>query len=390
MRKLALIALSLLLATGLLRAQVDSAGVAKTLALVDEYMLALEQETLDVKLSECDLLLETCTDSLLRQAVALKLYNHYADSRLMGDESVAVHLYDRWFAHGPVAFPSGEARSKARLFVEFNRSSLLGMPAPVLQMQGFDDEPVTVPQSSGRRSLLYFYDTGCSKCKLEVILLRSWLEEQPDELDLYALYVGSDRDAWKAFAADKLQVGNSRVRVLHAWDPELTSDFQRLYGILQTPRLFLVDTDGIIMGRRLSVDALRQLTQIETMDAELRDRNPVGAKLPSIRVEGVLRRPSGGADRKTLDLSTLRGRPAYLVFYSEGCNRCQEELPALARAMRCGSRSFEVNVDEILAEQPALAKELFDAFDLSELPHIIAVDRHGVITDRYLSFAGKE
>lgn len=389
MRRLALIGLSLLLGVLPLRAQVDSAGVARTLALVDEYIAALEQEPLDVKLSECDLLVETCTDSLLRQAVAVKLYRHYADSRLMGEEAVAIHLYDRWFARGPVAFPSKDESAKAHIFVAFNRASQLGLQAPELEMRGFEDEPVTVPAPDGRRSVLYFYDTGCAKCKLEVILLRSWLEEQPGELDLYAIYVGSDRAAWKEYVAGRLQVANPRIRVVHAWDPEMESDFQRRYGILQTPRIFLLDEAGTIIGRRLTVDALRQLTQIEVMDEELDSRNPVGARLPALTVPGALYRPNG-AVAKTLDLSRLRGRPAYLVFHSEGCSRCQAELPVLERSLRCGAKAFLVDVDRILAEDPALAKQLFDAFDLSTLPHILAVDRRGVITDRYISFAETE
>ena len=52
MRRLALIFLSLLPAVLPLRAQVDSAGVAKTLSLVDGYILALEQEELMQKAAD--------------------------------------------------------------------------------------------------------------------------------------------------------------------------------------------------------------------------------------------------------------------------------------------------------------------------------------------------
>ena len=125
------------------------------------------------------------------------------------------------------------------------------------------------------------------------------------------------------------------------------------------------------------------------MDEELWGRNPVGARLPSIRVEGTLRKPCGSRTR-TMDLSRLRGRPAYLVFYSESCSRCKVEIPALEASLQRGSKAFLVNVDEILATRPELAKQLFDAFDLSLLPHIISLDARGRVTDRYLSFAGKE
>lgn len=391
MRRLALIGLVWLLGAVGASGQPDSTAVARVLGMVDEYVAALEAEDLDTKVSECDFLVGTCTDSLLRQAVATKLYGHYVDSKLMGEEAVAIHLYDRWFADGTVAFPDEGMRFQAKLFAEFNRSSLLGLPAPVLEMRGPEEEPVTVPAPDGeRRSVLYFYDTDCAKCKLEAILLRSWLEEQEAPLDLYAVYVGSDRQAWLSYIAERLRIESPRVRVRHAWDPEVESDFQRLYGILQTPRLFLLDRTGIIIGRRLTVDALKQLVELGTMDEELTGRNPVGALLPSIRVEGILHRPCGAARTCTRDLSRLRGRPCYLVFHSESCERCKEELPLLLPSLRRGSKAFLVNVDEILAERPELARQLFDAFDLSLLPHILSVDAHGRITGRYLSFAGTE
>ena len=387
MRRLAAIGLALLLGVFPALAQVDTAAVARALGMVDGYVAALEPEDLDTKVAECDFLVSTCVDSLLRQAVATRLYAHYADSQLMGDEAVAIHLYDRWFADGTVAFPTEAERFQARLFAEFNRSSLTGLPAPVLEMRGFEDEPVTVPAPDGqRRSVLYFYDTDCAKCKLEAILLRSWLEDQEADLDLYAVYVGSDRDAWRSYVAERLQFTSPHIRIRHAWDPEVSSDFQRLYGILQTPRLFLLDRTGVITGRRLTVDALMQLVEMGTMDEELFNRNPVGARLPAIRVEGILRKACGASVVRTRDLSRLKGRPAYLVFYSESCSRCQEELPALEASLKRGGKAFLVNVDEVLAERPELARQLFDSFDLSLLPHIIAVDAKGRITERYCSF----
>ena len=386
MRRLVLIGLCWLGSLCMAFAQPDSVAVAKALGMVEEYIAALEPEELDTKVAECDFLVSSCPDSLLRQAVATKLYAHYADSPLMGDEAVAIHLYDRWFADGTVAFPREEDRFRAKVFAEFNRASQLGLPAPVLEMRGMAEETVTVPAPSGEtRSILYFYDTDCAKCKMEAILLRSWLEEQEADLVFYALYVGSDAQAWKDYVAERLQISSPHVKVIHAWDPEVASDFQRLYGILQTPRLFLLDRSGVIIGRRLTVDALRQLVEMGSMDEELFNRNPVGSRLPPIRVEGILRRPCGSSVR-TRDLSRLRGRPAYLVFYSESCSRCQEELPALEASLKRGSKAFLVNVDEILATRPELAKQLFDAFDLSLLPHIISVDARGRITERYCSF----
>jgi hypothetical protein len=47
--------------------------------------------------------------------------------------------------------------------------------------------------------------------------------------------------------------------MIHVWDPELESDYQRKYGVLQTPRMFLIAPDGTVVGRGLDTPALQML-----------------------------------------------------------------------------------------------------------------------------------
>lgn len=366
-------------------AQTDSASVAKVLSMVDGYVLAIEAESLDQKALETDFLISTCTEDDLRKAVALKLFDHYCDSKLMGEEAVAIHIFDNWFADGKVPMRDEVELLNARIFADFNRSSLLGMPAPVVEMTGMEGEPVTVPGANGRQSVLYFYDAECPKCRLESIMLRTWLEEQERPLDFYAIYLGTDHDAWTEYVSEKLSVTSNVVSIHHCWDPEVASDYQRLYGILQRPKLFLVDSRGIITGRRLTVDALDQLVSTGAVDEELLGRNPLGSKLPAIKADGVWRRGNRTKVR-TMDLSRLKGKPAYLVFYSESCTRCQEQMAAVDKVVAGGATVFLVNVDETMAGKPELARKLLDSFDLSILPHIISLDKKALVTDKYISF----
>ena len=110
-------------------AQVDSTRLAELDKRLDKYFQILEPENVDVKSRECDLLIDSAKDSLLRQHIALKAYEHYLNSTLMGDEGVAVHLTDTWFASGRVSMGGEEVLFNARIFADFNRQSLLGKPA---------------------------------------------------------------------------------------------------------------------------------------------------------------------------------------------------------------------------------------------------------------------
>ena len=228
-------------------------------ARLDGYLAALVGESAATQSAECDFLIESTQDSLLRQYVAIKLYDHYLQSPVMGDDAVAVHVAREWFLSGKVAMKTEEDLFHARLFVEFNQHSLIGMQAPAVTLFSPSGDAVQLP-SEGQWSVLYFYDTSCSTCKRETARLKELVAEGTYPVSVYAIYVGGSDTDWEAYRADF-------PGVTHLWDPAITSDWQRLYGVLQTPRLFLVNPEGIIVGRGLDTAALRQLLAQEFASA---------------------------------------------------------------------------------------------------------------------------
>ena len=238
--------------------QLDSAVTAALDARLDEYFSALERESIQIKIAESDFMLESCADSLVRQYVAVRIYDHFLGSKVMGDEAVAVHMVDDWFIPGKVAMFSDIDLLNARVYAQFHRSSLIGMEAPELTLRGLDGSAVTAP-ASGAVSVLFFYDTSCSKCKLEMLKLREYLPGLEVPLEFYAVYTGAFEDQWKDFLEARWDFDTPYVRVHHAWDPELDSNFQMLYGVLQTPQMLLIDADGTIVGRSLDTEALAKL-----------------------------------------------------------------------------------------------------------------------------------
>lgn len=223
-------------------------------SLLARYYLALEQEDIPTKIQEVDFLISSSRDSLTRQHVALAIYDHYVDSRVMGEEEVAIHVYDRWFASGEVPMRGEFDRMAADIFAEFNRHTLLGAEAPVLSLYDPEGRKVSLP-STGRTSILYFYDTSCSKCKIEAGLLPGALRHIDFDLDFYAVYSGSNAESWAAFR-DSFLLDNPHIRLIHLWDPELESDYLRMYGVMSTPRIYVTEPGGVIIGRRLEADSL--------------------------------------------------------------------------------------------------------------------------------------
>lgn len=240
--------------------KLDSLKRAALDAKLAEYVMAIEREGQEVQKQECDFLIESCTDSLVRQYVALNLYDYYLTSKVMGSEAVAIHLLDNWFFNGKVKMPYEMDLINARVYADFNRQSLLGNVAPDLLMKTMHGEPYHVLSTApGRYEVLYFYDTDCARCRVETALVCDLLENEDFPVAFYAIYAGDNMEAWKTYVEDRFDFTPSGADVIHLWDPELDSDFQRKYAVLQTPRMYLIDPDGIIIGRGLDVDALSHM-----------------------------------------------------------------------------------------------------------------------------------
>lgn len=266
MKKTVSILLSLLLAVVLSAQSTDSSKFAALGLKLAEYYDAMKGESLAVQEAECDFLIESASDVALRQFIAQDIYEHYMNSPMMGSENIAVHVFDKWFSDGTLAMSSPEKSADARTYAEFNRQSLIGERAPVLELEGFDGAQVSLFGTENpmkKFSVLYFYDTDCTKCKLETYRLNSLFADRNYPIQLYAIYVGDNQEAWKNYITGQFGNISSSVisakpsfSIIHLWDPTLSSDFQRKYGVTTAPRLFLIGPDCIILGRGLDTEAL--------------------------------------------------------------------------------------------------------------------------------------
>ena len=276
-----------------------------------EYTAALESESVAARNSECDFLISTCQLPETRQYAALWLYEHYRESKLLGDEDVAVHIASEWFLSEKVPMKSEADYLAAKLFVHLNGKVLLGMKAPVATLKDENLLDQAIP-SEGRYSVLYFYDTSCSSCRVESSRLDAFVRTSDLPVDFYAIYTGSDEAAWALYRATGLRGG-----FIHLFDP--SGDVIMTYGVIKTPRMFLIAPDGTILGRGLDTPSLKALLErelageayeygsdasIRLFDSLLQDASAsdVYLLMQSIRTETLERGDTLGWKRLTGDL----------------------------------------------------------------------------------------
>ena len=198
--------------------------------------------------------------------IAYFMYRYYRDSRIMGYDEIAIYVADNYFLNGKYNLPDEEARLEMRLFADANRRSLIGMRASVMTMQDPAGNDIRFPEGEQDYSILYFYDDECPACQRMAPALMQYLTRCDKDINVtvYMVYTQDDRERWMDYVAKVIHPFNlpDNVTLVNLWDPEMKSDFLTAYGVISTPKLFLVDRNGAIIGRELTPTALSQVVEL--------------------------------------------------------------------------------------------------------------------------------
>lgn len=198
--------------------------------------------------------------------IAYYIYRYYRESRIMGYDEIAIYVADNYFLNGKYKLPDEEARLEMRLFADANRRSLIGMRAPVLTMQDPAGNDIRFPEGEQDYYILYFYDDECPACQRMTPTLMQYLSRSDEDINftVYMVYTQDDRERWMDYVAKVVHPFDlpDNVSLFNLWDPEMSSDFLTAYGVISTPKLFLVDRNGVIIGRELTPTALSQVVEL--------------------------------------------------------------------------------------------------------------------------------
>lgn len=243
-----------------------ASATAQEHASVTAYLQTLLEEPVDTIDTRVDRLIDSVgrQHPELQSKVAGIVFDFFTASPVMGHEAVAIHIADNWFLNRRLKLENEELYPIIATYAEFNRRSLVGCPAPELEMEDIHGIPVRVRDAATACNVLFFYDTECSTCRREAPLLADLLRNYHGEtLTLFAIYTQSDRQAWEAYVQETFAgIDNPDVTIVHLWDPEAATGFHKKYAVLSTPMMFLTDSQNIIVGRGLDCEALAQMLDI--------------------------------------------------------------------------------------------------------------------------------
>lgn len=182
------------------------------------------------------------------------ILNNSAQSKYMSMEKVFVALAQKYYLTGEAFWISDKTKENIAREVHFRKNNLLGNLAKELLLEDENGQYQSLLQQSTNYTVIVFWEPDCGHCKQQIPQLFNevFLAADPSDLSVFAVFTGTDKQAWTDFLKQHELNG-----WLNVWDPQQTSDFRVNYNVRSTPMIYLLDANKTILGKQLTIEQLK-------------------------------------------------------------------------------------------------------------------------------------
>ncbi len=186
----------------------------------------------------------------------ISLLNKYANTNIMGHEAVYVHIAEKYYSGDQAYWLDKGDKFRIKDRAAKMKPTLIDKQAPALVLKDVNGKMVNLYSIDADYVLLMFYDPDCGHCKKETPLFKAAYDSLKTIYNIKAVAVSitKETEKWKKFIKE---FG------IEDWyniaDLEHVNPFREIYDIQSTPRLFLLDKDKFIRGKRFGPEQLSDL-----------------------------------------------------------------------------------------------------------------------------------
>jgi thiol-disulfide isomerase/thioredoxin len=230
----------------------------------------------DSLIREVDMLIEKSrTDPQLFRYMLITLFNYYAKSQIMGMDAVYIHIAEKYYIP-EATWSDQEFIDKLKERVEKSKPTLIGQTARDIQLVNLSsDHFIAAAENEELKKnpylgtffnlhdikaeyiILFFWEADCGHCKTATP-------------ELYQVYQRLKGKNVKVVAVNLLGGEEGKVKWIdfvnehglydwiNCWNP-YDFEFKKVYDIVTTPALFLLDKEKKILAKRITPEQAEQI-----------------------------------------------------------------------------------------------------------------------------------
>lgn len=231
---------------------------------VKYYMENLVIQIPDSVNKELDILIEEAKGNQIMTEFLLKTFtSKYERSKLMGAENIFVHLVETYYDNEEYT-PWLDSAQRERILKRGRQLSpiLIGKKAPNLVMLDYYNKPQSLHNINADYTILYFWAFDCGHCKKVTPKLHNYYKEVKDQgVEVFAVSTKQELEGWKKY------VEENELSWINVHDLGGRNRIHEVYDIYSTPVIYLLDKDKKIVAKRLDVENLQKIIEMEMKKA---------------------------------------------------------------------------------------------------------------------------
>lgn len=236
---------------------------------IKTYIGKLVPQHPDSLISAVDMLIhESRADEDLFRYMLITLFNHFAESKMMGMDKVYFHIAEQYYIP-EATWSSEEFITKLKDNLEKSKGTFIGETAPDFELKGIPAEHFQMAemdtairqdphvgynfmlsQVPAEYTILYFWEADCGHCKKSTPRLYEVFQKYKDQqVQVVAVHVINSVEGkveWVDFVNE-----HQLYDWINCWSP-YNNDFRQMYNLQSFPQLFLLDKDKKIIAKTLT------------------------------------------------------------------------------------------------------------------------------------------
>ena len=234
----------------------------------------------DTIIKEVDYIIEKSEhDSDLFRSNLFSLFNHYGKSKLMGMETVQIHIADKYYIKRSW-WSSEKYIADLKERVAAMKPTLIGNIAPNIQLRYVPSEHFKLAANNdslrsyphvgtffnindieSEYTVLFFWDPTCSHCKKAVSKLYKVFNDTLKDMDAKVIAINTlsgieGKEKWTDVVNK-----NKLYNWINCWNP-YSYQYKLTYDIRANPQIFILDDNKEIFAKRIGEDQVVEILEV--------------------------------------------------------------------------------------------------------------------------------